>query len=147
MPLSCARDPLCETKRKRVRGDGGLSCAPGSISFVLAVLEGRLDLEAAANPVLKRLQSSAADEVTTYRKAVEEAFVAPTPQSLQALHTEATRFCTLSNGFFPSGAPREKLEEILDVIIVEPDAFDFARNEGRTNNAGFKENGFLSKVV
>ena len=78
-----------------------------------------------------RVQTGAADEVAKLREALEEALISPTPESLEEIRADAMRFCTLSKGRFPSGTPRKKLEEILDLIIVEPDAFDYARNELR----------------
>jgi hypothetical protein len=131
-------EPLFQAllKAENEYGLGARSCAPGSISFVLAVLEGRLDLDAGANlaqaRLARRLEQSAqasADGIPkpsaglpSYRKALEDALLDPTPQGLEALRLEAVRRCV------GAGAA---LEEILSIITAEPDAFDYARNELR----------------
>ena len=131
-------EPLFQAllKAENEYGLAARSCAPGSISFVLAVLEGRLDLDAGANlaqaRLARRLEQSAqasADGIPktsaglpSYRKALEDALLDPTPQGLEALRLEAVRRCV------GAGAA---LEEILSIITAEPDAFDYARNEVR----------------
>jgi hypothetical protein len=114
------------------------SCAPGSISFVVAVLEGRLDLEESSNPLV-RLDASrqpaflrlprtldAFARLTQYREGLEEAFLAPTPENLEAIRAEALRRCAGRPDF-----SRKKLAAILEVIAGEPEAFAYALNELR----------------
>jgi hypothetical protein len=115
------------------------SCAPGSISFVVAVLEGRLDLDETANPLAiamkKKTQKNAKArdsfaELTKYRKGLEDALFEPTPKNLEAIRAEAMQRCA---GKVAAGSrpPRATLEEIFEIIIVEPDAFAYATNELR----------------
>jgi hypothetical protein len=105
------------------------SCAPGSISFVLSVLEGRLDVDTSVKPLTR--QRTAADTLPTYRKDLETALLSPTPQRLEAVRAEARRFCTPTAGALASDAPRAKLEAILDVMTLESAAFAYATNELR----------------
>jgi len=116
-------------KAQNEYGWGSNSCAPGSISFVVAVLEGRLNLEARKPldpiPQQDRLQHSPG-RLSDYREALEKTFAEPTPPNLEALRREATQH--LRRG---GQAPAEALEEILSVITDEPDAYGYAMNELR----------------
>jgi len=111
------------------------SCAPGSISFVVAVLEGRLDTPAfsvessqaaaPAEPGQRALQAGT-QSLGDFRRNLLEAFREPTPQDLEAIRAEAVQTCVKEHG-----VPWERFAEILDVIVVEPESFQYAMNELR----------------
>jgi hypothetical protein len=164
------------------------SCAPGSISFVVAVLEGRLEAPADAPAkatddlgLKERSMRQDASGLSLYREKLEKAS-RDLAMNLEAIRDEAVqcclavrgeRFCSetlprrsqevplpigglvqnVQNGSITSAASRgpldkafqreeaqrEALKKILDVIVVEPDAFAYAENELR----GF----FFSQLV
>jgi hypothetical protein len=123
-------EPLLQAllKAQNEYGWAGNSCAPGSISFVVAVLEGRLELKAEAAP-LKLTRAGKVDrfaELAAYAKNLERAMHEPTLQYLEAIRAEAVR-CRDVRGL----PERQAFEEILNVIAAEPDAFDYAMNELR----------------
>jgi len=90
------------------------SCAPGSISFVVAVLEGRLDTPAfsvessqagaPAEPGQRALQAGT-QSLGDFRRNLLEAFREPTPQDLEAIRAEAVQTCVKGTGF-PGSASR-----------------------------------------
>jgi len=131
------------------------SCAPGSISFVVAVLEGRLDLAIAEEKKELPKKAKGEDryaELLAYLEGLERDLRDPTPQNLEAIRAAAVEIArsrpskkeettkTRTNRTQKKGgnegtrthlSKQETLRKILDVIIVDPDAFDYAMNELR----------------
>lgn len=114
-------------KAQNEYGWGRTSCAPGSISFVVATLEGRLDLESSGSAISSDSREGlVSTNLADSRKKLEEAFREPTPQDLEAIRAEAVQLCVKEHG-----VPWESFEKILDVIVLEPESFEYAMNELR----------------
>merc|ERR1719333_1449691 len=57
--------------------------------------------------------------------------VDPTPQTLDGVRAEALKRCAAPQAAGAALPPRAALQEILDIITVEPEAFSYAMNELR----------------